>query len=143
MVEPTEAQLRAEHGGWLDGNPFYLLIVLDDGRVAQIDLGERGWIAKYGEAGFLRDPGRWHLVQKASGTVVAMVLVSEGEQPYYVARHVGFATGSSSTEATAYGIGKKRTDGHTDRIWLLPNGIVLTGDDLEPLALDMLRRGQL
>lgn len=142
--ELTEEELRAEHGGWLDGNPFYLMIVADEGEHAKIDLGERGWIAK--NAPLMRAPGRWFLVQKHGDNVVAMILVNDGEQPYYVARHVGFASVSGAgpnAETIAYGIGKKRLDGHVDRIWLLANGVVVTGDDVEPIALDMLKHGQL
>jgi hypothetical protein len=41
----------------------------------------------------------------------------------------------------AYGIGKKRLDGHVDRIWVLPNGVICTGDDVEPLVLAFIRAG--
>lgn len=137
------AALRAVHGGWLDENPFYLMIVLDDERYAEIDLGERGWLTRY--SGFLRAPGSWYLVRKEGQLIVAAMLVFEGEQPYYVAKHVGFAavSGGAGAETTAYGLGKKRLDGHVDRIWLLSNGCVTLGDDLEPLAIRLLKQGAL
>lgn len=127
---------------WADDNPYYLIIVLDDGRAAQIDLGERGWIAKYSELGFTRDPGRWHLARK-DGTIAGAMQVFPGEQPYYVARHVGIAGSGGSAERTAYGIGKKRLDGHVDRLWFMANGCVTLGDDLESITVDLIKKGQL
>lgn len=137
----TEEQLRAEHGGWLDGNPFFLLIIPDGQEAIQIDLGERGWVAKHSESGVLRAPGRWHLVAKEGQRILGVMEVLDGEQPYYVARHVGFATSGANTETVAYGIGKKRLDGHVDRLWFMANGCVTLGDDLEPIAIDLLKRG--
>lgn len=142
----SEADLRAEHGGWLDGNPYYLMIVLADGRFAEIDLGEKGWVAKYEAAGFLSAGGQWYLVRKEDKVIVLTQLVYEGEQPYYVAKHVGFASvggNGPDGETTVYGIGKKRLDGHTDRVWIMRNGCITLGDDAEPIALDLLKRGHL
>jgi len=142
----SEAQLRAEHGGWLDGNPFYLMIVLADGRYAEIDLGQHGWIRTYGDQGFLRLPGFWYLVRKQGQVIMAMIQINEGDQPYYVARHVGFASvnGAGPTaETTVYGIGKKRSDGQTDRYWLMSNGAASVGEDIENIALMLLRQGHL
>lgn len=138
-----EAALRAQHDGWLDSNPFYLVIVLDDERNIEQDLGERGWIQKLSDSGFMRAPGTWYLVRKAGGLIVMMMLVNEGEQPYYVARHVGFVgvSGGASGETIIYGIGKKRLDGHTDRMWIMSNGCYLTGDDGEYAANRLLKQG--
>lgn len=127
---------------WLDGNPFWLMIALDDGRIAKIDLGESGWIGRYGEQGYLRDPGRWFLVRKGDHQIQCVMLVHEGEQPYYVARHVGSTSSSGETsETTVYGIGKKRLDGHVDRYWIAANGSAMIGEDESDLALWMLRNG--
>jgi len=143
-VDVDELQvLREQHGGWLDANPFYLVIVLEDGRNVEQDLGERGWIAKLSDAGFMRLPGTWYLVRKAGGVIVMMMLVHEGEQPYYVARHVGVigVSGSEGVETIIYGIGKKRLDGHVDRMWIMSNGCYLTGDDGEFAAIRLLKQG--
>ena len=139
MVELVEAFPRPAR--WRDEHPFYLMIVLDDGRYVEQDLAEPGWIAKLGEAGFMRQPGRWYLVRKAGGTIALMLLVHDGEQPYYVARHVGFTNTGGGFETTVYGIGKKRLDGHVDRLWLMSNGCVVAGDDIDPVALDLLKKG--
>jgi hypothetical protein len=118
-------------------HPFYLRIIAAEGEAELIDLDERGWATKY-EA-LMRVPGIWTLNHKERGPEV-MMLVFEGEQPYYTARHIGIVTGAGG-EVVAYGIGKKRRDGHVDRLWVLPNGLVCGGDDVEELALAYLRGG--
>jgi hypothetical protein len=136
------AQLRKEHGGWLDANPYYLMIVLADERYAEIDLGERGWLIRY--ADFLRGSGIWYLVRKTGQAIVAMVQINEGDQPYYVAKHVGFTSvggNGPAGETIVYGIGKKRPDGQTDRLWVLSNGAYTVGDDIEQVAIGLLKRG--
>lgn len=147
----TEEQLREEHDGWLGPNPYYLMIVLDrgiNGKVAQtmaeIDLDQREWMKFY--ANFLRHTGRWFLTRKSDRVIVAMMVVHEGEQPYYVARHVGFTSVSGDgpkAETVNYGIGKKRVDGHVDRIWIMANGCITLGDDVEPISLSLLKQGLL
>ena len=144
MVELTEEQLRAEHGGWLGPNPYYLMIVLDSGRHAEIDLDQHQWMSFF--ASYLRAPGQWYLVRKTDRVILATMLVHEGEQPYYVAKHVGFTSVSNSGpegETTNYGIGKKRVDGHVDRIWIMANGCVTLGDDVEHISLTLLKQGLL
>lgn len=141
VTEETIAEVRARHGGWLDDNPFYLAIVLDDGRNIEQDLAEPGWIAKLGGAGWLRAPGSWYLVQKQGGLIRLMLTVAEGEQPYYVARHAGFVSSSENIEGIAYGIGKKRLDGHVDRLWILSNGCVVAGDDVDEIIVRLLKQG--
>ena len=142
----TEAGLREEHGGWLGSNPYYLLIVLASGRHAEVDLDQSGWLKWFRE--YLRAPGQWYLVRKTDRLILATMLVHEGEQPYYVAKHVGFTVVSDDPngprgETTSYGIGKKRLDGHVDRIWIMANGCVTLGDDVEPISLSLLRSGML
>ena len=139
-----EADLRAEHGGFLGPNPYYLMIVTAAGRHIQIDLDEPGWRKSY--KAFLRAAGQWYLVRKVDGIIVLTMLVLEGEQPYYVARHVGFAGTNDAqihAETVNYGIGKKRLDGHVDRIWVMANGCITLGDDVEPISLDLLKAGML
>jgi hypothetical protein len=121
---------------WQGENPFYLLIRRDDNNdTVNIDLDERGWVAKH--ADWMRAAGRWFLIQKGTAHPVLAVVVHEGDQPYYTARHVGVAGSGGSQEVTVYGIGAKRLDGRTDRLWWLPNGTVCSGDDESALALSI------
>jgi hypothetical protein len=143
MAVSREEELAARNanGGWLDANPFYLVIVLEDGRNIEQDLAQPGWIAKLNEAGWLRAPGSWYLVRKNGGVIALMMLVAAGEQPYYVARHAGFVTTDVNLEGIAYGIGKKRIDGHTDRLWVLANGCAVVGDDVDEIIVRLLKQG--
>jgi hypothetical protein len=131
------------------GNPFYLMFVsaLDVGSqepvddVEYVDLDRPGWLVDQGH--IFRDVGDLHLVRKDGDVVVMSVRFLPGEQGYYVARHVGTASGVGvvRNEVTAYGIGKKRVDGNEDNLWLLPWGQVCVGRDVEHFALLGLRRG--
>jgi len=125
------------HRTWMGSTPVYLVISLAAGGV-EIDLDESQWATTY--SSYLRVNGFWVLVDKLTNMPLLMMAVGHDEQPYYTARHVG-STGASG-EIVAYGIGKKRADGHVDRMWLLPNGLVCTGDDVEAIALRMLRARQ-
>ena len=125
-------------GEWHGDNPYYLIIQTTQHGNTVIDLDETGWVAKY--ADLMREPGAWLLNPKEFYNTVAIVLVNPGEQPYYTKRHVGIAFGGSG-ETSAYGIGKKRNDGHTDRIWVLPNGLICAGDDVEDIALALIKSG--
>jgi len=128
---------------WTGDNPFYLLISLAAGGVA-IDLDAPGWATRY--ADYLRVKSIWYLVRKADEGVVLAVTVNEGEQPYYTARHVGVAQlgrGDDGDplpvhEVIFFGIGKKRLDGHVDRLWVGPRGLVCGGDDPEQLGRHLL-----
>jgi hypothetical protein len=109
-----------------------------------IDLDERGWTTTHAE--WMRGQARWFLVRKTDMYPLLWMNVVDGEQPYYVCRHVGIATAPPSvngtvptTQVPCYGLGKKRLDGHTDRIWLLPNGAVTLGDDVEIFAMDLVK----
>jgi len=129
--------------GWADNNPVYLLIVARDdaGGFQEIDLGERGWLTKY--ADWMRRVSTWHLVDKLTGHIKLIMPVHWDEQPYYVARHVGMAGAGGSREITAYGIGKKRKiEGHavTERLWLMPDGTVCGGDDVDFLGIEIVKR---
>lgn len=128
---------------WAGDAPFFVMIVPPErDRYAVVDVEERGWHSKY--EGLMRHPGAWYLVRKDNITIVCGVKVFPGEQPYYVARHVGVATvgegnqedGSPvpAREVIAYGIGKKRVDGTVDRLWVLPSGMICTGEDIDVFA---------
>ena len=134
--------MKKKPSKWADDNPFYLLIT-DPPEHCFIDLGRRNWVKT--NRGWLRRPSRWHLVDKVANRILAVMQVFPGEQPYYVARHVGVVgTGSGEgAETIGYGIGKKRLDGHVDRLWFMRNGAVTLGDDLEPIAIDLLKAGQI
>lgn len=124
---------------WSGPNPYYLILVLKDQGVEKVDLDETGWIAKLGDK--MRAEGVWHLVRKASDSVVFSMVVLEGEQPYYVARHVGTASAAGSNEVVCYGIGKKLPDGSVVRGWILPNGQITLGDNVELFARGMIGSG--
>jgi hypothetical protein len=122
--------------------PFYLLFVEDslpEGVLPLIvDLDESGWMAKHGV--IFRSVGELHLVRKVGDAVVLSVHLFPGEQGYYVARHIGFASGGAG-EVTAYGIGKKRVDDNEDNLWVLPWGQICGGKDVEYFATKGLKRG--
>lgn len=120
--------------GWMGSNPFYLVISLPDMNVG-IDLDESQWATKY--ADYLRVPSNWLLIHKASGAEVLGMIVRDGDQPYYTARHIGVVGGTGGNEVIAYGIGKKHPDGSTERMWVMPNGMVCLGDDAEDIGIRM------
>ena len=128
-------------GRWADDNPYYLLINTSDRGFVEIDLGEHGWLTKYAE--WFRLVANWHLVEKVTGMIKLILAVHEGEQPYYVARHVGMASSFASREMIAYGIGKKRKIDDqwvTERLWMMPDGTVCGGDDVDFLGIEYLKR---
>ena len=81
-------------------------------------------------------PSTWWLVDKQSQRPLFVVVLEEGDQFYYAKRHIGNLMAGS--EIVAIGIGKKRSDGSTVNLWLLPNGVVCGGDDVETIAGRML-----
>ena len=140
---------------WQGPNPFFLVIrtyALSDGQRSAastvIDLNERGWIAKH--QGLMRVPGIWMLCSKersnAEGVLVPVLIqtVDDGDQPYYVAKHVGVMSFSDeeSQEVVCYGIGKKLPGGQVQRLWVMPNGMICGGEDVYQLGSDMVK-GQL
>ena len=128
--------LNGAHNEWHGDNPFFLVIELDDhseGNVG-IDLDQGGWHSEH--AGHMRAPGVWWLYSKQTQSPVACLVVQEGEQPYYVKHHVGNLMAGG--EMVAHGIGKKCVDGSMVRVWLLPNGFVCGGDDVDLIAARML-----
>jgi len=132
-------------------NPYILIVIASD--PTMIDLDEPGWASRYSD--LMRAPGRWILGRKANSSPVLTLTVSPGEQPYYTSRVVGTVNFpppdainltqdqalviKQRSEIRAYGIGKKRLDGHVDRLWILPNGVVCAGDDVDVIGAELVR----
>lgn len=122
---------------WAGDNPFFLVVHPRDGFPIGIDLDFEGWSAYNAE--LMRMPGNWYLFRKADEFACLRVHVYEGEQPYYTARHVGklgMGTGGSR-EVVAFGIGKKLIDGTVMRLWVLPNGTVCGGEDVDDIGVEL------
>jgi hypothetical protein len=117
--------------------PFDLMIVDDQQHVVFVDVEEHQWHAKH--ADWMRRPGWWLLRRKHDSSVALTIRVNEGDQPYYTARHVGIASSSASHEVIAYGIGKKCFDGSMVRLWVMPDGVVVGGDDVDQLGVLMIK----
>jgi len=116
-------------------NPYFLLWVTESGHLL-IDLDESGWMARHGH--IFREAGDLYLVDKEDQSIILSVNLAEGEQGYYVARHVG---NTGVGETIAYGIGKKRVDGNEDNLWVFEWGQVCAGKDVERFAIMGLRSG--
>jgi hypothetical protein len=124
--------------GSLAGDTPLMLVIetgLETGNIG-IDL-DTPWTRTH--ADLLREPGTWWLIDKESGSPVMALVVEPGDQPYFVKHHVG-AIGDTHRELIAYGMGKKRPDGSMVRSWLLPNGVVCGGDDVDIIASRMLNQ---
>ena len=118
--------------------PYRLLILTKDPYTGHdIDLDEPGWATK--NASLMREPATWYLVREADRSIPLSIVVHPGEQPYYTARV--FASTTNPEQIRAYGIGKKRLDGHVDRLWILPNGQICGGDDVDYFAEQLLKEG--
>jgi hypothetical protein len=130
-----------EFEGWAGETPYFLAINTDEPKASWIvDLDEFAWMSQ--EPGLMRAESEWLLVAKRDvntmvGHPVLALRVLPGEQPYYTKKIVGELT--SGNELSLYGIGKKRLDGHVDRLWILPNGIIVPGDDGELIATRILK----
>jgi hypothetical protein len=77
------------------------------------------------------------LYLKESQRPLFCIIVEPGDQPYFTRHHVGNLMAGSNIMAV--GIGKKSRDGEMTRLWLLPNGMVCGGDDVDIIASRMLR----
>lgn len=121
---------------WQGPTPWYLMIH-PAGPVVTIDLDEAGWATTH--ADLMRAPGLWVLVHKENQRPPIMLVVHDGDQPYYTARHVGVTGSAGGNEITAYGLGKKLPDGTVQRMWILPNGIVCGGDDVDDIGVRMVK----
>lgn len=125
---------------WQGPTPWFLMILPTDGSEGiRIDLDEPNW-ATTNAAWMRRDNCVWTLIHKQGEFQALAVWVHPGDQPYYTARHVGLAMATSNAEIVAYGIGKKRPDGSTHRLWVLPTGIICGGDDVDDLGLRLVRQ---
>jgi hypothetical protein len=128
---------------WAGETPFYVIIEAANGARFVIDLDEPGWMSEID--GLMRLPGTWVLMVKRfhdrpDGVPMLAVVVGEGDQPYYTKHTVGIAVGpGAGGTLAAYGIGKKRLDGTTERMWIMPNGVVCSGDDVDIIGVEMLQ----
>jgi len=129
-------------------NPYVLIVIASD--PVLIDLDEPGWATRYSD--LMRKPSRWILARKDNTPVLTM-LVHDGEQPFYASRVFGKAnlpppdalglTQEQTLEIWhqasihAYSIGKKRRDGYTDRLWVLPNGVICLDPDIDALGAEL------
>jgi hypothetical protein len=132
-LDPAEVGYHVDSGP----NPFFLFIVRPNAESVQIDLDEPGWMTTY--ATWMRGRSRWYLMTKSTPTVPSRpwlgVDVMEDDQPYYTARHIVRVKGvNAGAQITAYGLGAKRAAGHTDRMWILPNGLICSGEDVDTLG---------
>lgn len=136
---------------WQGDRPYFLLIrqYIDDMPSSTVvDLDESTWMETY--AHLMRVPGVWMLCDKERSqqtgvpVPIFIIQVEEGEQPYFVLKHVklGLLGGGDQAETLCWGIGKKRRDGFVDRLWLLPNGSVTVGEDVYWVA-DRMNKGKL
>lgn len=131
---------------WKGENPFYLMIrhaQESDGVIVNsiIDLDEEGWSQTY--AHLMRIPGRWYLIRKETSIITLAMVVKEGEQPYYKARHIGMGSmvgeEVEQSEVIAYGLGRKLVDGHVERMWHFPDGpVTVIGDDVNDIGRELL-----
>ena len=144
IIEGTAVEVTEEpssvievEAGWKGETPFFLIIELDEkpstGNVG-IDLDQPGWHAANAE--YMRMPATWWLVHKQTRQPVMGLIVHQGDQPYFTRHHVGNLM--AHRELVAFGMGKKCADGTMVRNWILPNGIVCGGDDVDIIASRML-----
>jgi hypothetical protein len=134
VVEVIDGQATnvVETHGWNGEFPFFLVIEPRDqsfGNVG-IDLDEPGWVERNKHV--MRAPATWILYHKESSRPLFCVIVEEGDQPFFVKHHVGNLMAGS--EVIAVGIGKKTVKGEVVNLWLLPNGVVCGGDDVDVVA---------
>ena len=118
---------------WMSDDPFYLQVVRPDGSDQIIDVAEYGWHATYAE--WMRGRLRWYLMRKLDGFAVMVVDVADGDQPFYYRHTVERLKGiNAGMKLVSHCIGAKRVSGHEDRIYVLPNGIICTATDIDPLS---------
>lgn len=135
---------------WAGDNPYVLIIEVweEDGTNITryfVDLDEPGWMSEKPE--LMRVKADWLLARKHEQhplrplPIMAMC-VMDGEQPYYTKRHIGVIYGASG-QVVVHGIGKKNTNGHVDRLWVLPNGIVMPADDCDVIVSRAFRQANM
>lgn len=126
---------------WAGDTAFYLIFEPPDGQNIGIDVDAQGWIAANQE--LFRTPGTWLLMSKQALAVekqprpLFVVFIRRGDQFYYTKRHTG-VVGGATAEVIALGIGKKQSDGKTVNLWLMPNGMICGGDDVDYLSQRMM-----
>jgi hypothetical protein len=88
-------------------------------------------------------PGAWVLVEKASMKPLLAIEVHEGEQANYKIRAVGTIPlgGGVAREIKTYGLEKTRPDGSTQGAWVMPNGMIVPGDDVYEIG-DRMNKGR-
>jgi len=125
---------------WHGENPYYLLIVGTEyeGQHARVDLDEYQWATIWKD--YLRIPGQWHLVRKRDDGVVLSVMIHNGDQGYYTSRVFGSTT-TGDHLLRAYGIGKKQEEEPVLRLWVLENGLVCGGEDVDEFGILALHGG--
>jgi hypothetical protein len=123
-----------ESGGWAGDLPVFLVFQPDDevGGNVGIDLDVAGWIE--GNRDTFRRPGIWFLMNKATGQPMLCMTTSEGDQFFYHRHHVGIIGSTIGPTVTAHVVGKKHGR-HVTRLWLMPNGMVMTGEEGEVDAI--------
>lgn len=131
---------------WSGDKPFYVLII-NKSQPTIIDLDVKDWAQIPKIKRLLRAEATWHLIAKNGNAIVFTMVVRKGEQPYYTERHFRRTTLAlvedqqvDQPRADAFGIGKKRLDGHTDRMWVFTDGQVCMGDDVDILGNAKLAR---
>jgi hypothetical protein len=119
---------------WVGDSPFWLKCEKPEGGNVGIDIDKTGWVEE--NKALMRLPGTWHLMSKRNGKALFTVVLNEGDQFYYAKRHIGDLL--RGKELIAYGIGKKKADGTPVNLWLMPNGAISGGDDVDALVASML-----
>lgn len=123
---------------WAGDNPYFLVVHPKDEEATGIDLDFRGWSTV--NADLMRKPGMWYLFRKVDEFPVLRLFVDVGDQPYYTAHTTGKLSLSTNGTRTilSFGIGKKLRDGSVQRLWVLPNGTVCGGEDVDDIASQMI-----
>jgi hypothetical protein len=120
--------------GWVGESPFFLVFERGPGDNVGIDIDTSGWIEA--NKGLFRTPGTWLMLHKQSMKPVLCVSLDEGDQFFFTKRHTGNLM--AGREVISYGMGKKQADGWEIKLWLLPNGMICGGEDVDLLASRML-----
>lgn len=129
---PVDSLLPPDFAGWAGDQPCFLVFepADDDGAGnIGIDIDVAGWIE--GNRATFRRPGLWFLMDKGTGGPLLAMPIEEGDQFYYHRHFVGTIGVVNGPLATLHVIGKKRPDGTVARLWLFPNGMVMSGEESE------------
>lgn len=123
---------------WAGDQPVFLIFEPADGMGGNvgIDLDVAGWIE--GNRDTFRRPGIWFLMNKQSGEPLLCLTTGEGDQFFYHRHHTGIIGSAASASVVSHVIGRKHGRKVT-RLWLMPNGMVMTGEEAEvdPVATRM------